>query len=283
MRLSMRRQATGHARQLARSRKRRSAAPDRESQPERDANGEGAKAGDSRRRASALLLLAFAVVFIGLRVGSLTHKSATFDEPIHLTAGYLAAAAGDYRVDPSHPPFVRIWAALPLLVMSGVRADTSQIDRLSDEAWLQDAYRFSSHFLYREHDADRLLQPARFMMVLWGVGLGILLFFWAHEWLGFTPAAIALAFYTIEPNIAAHARAQNVTVSLEQLDGHCTMFVTDDGCGFDTTAPSRRSGLGLVSLSERVHMLGGDFVVTATPQAGTRIAVSLPTGELHAS
>ena len=84
-------------------------------------------------------------------------------------------------------------------------------------------------------------------------------------------------------NIAAHARAQNVTVSLEQLDGHCTMFVTDDGCGFDTTAPSRRSGLGLVSLRERVHMLGGDFVVTATPQAGTRIAVSLPTGELHAS
>ncbi|HEX5109014.1 MAG TPA: tetratricopeptide repeat protein [Vicinamibacterales bacterium] len=210
----MRRQATGHARQLARSRKRRSAAPDRESQPERDANGEGAKAGDSRRRASALLLLAFAVVFIGLRVGSLTHKSATFDEPIHLTAGYLAAAEGDYRVDPSHPPFVRMWAALPLLVMGGVRADTSQIDRLSDEAWLQDAYRFSSHFLYREHDADRLLQPARFMMVLWGVGLGILLFFWAHEWLGFTPAAIALAFYTIEPNIAAHARLVTTDVGV---------------------------------------------------------------------
>jgi tetratricopeptide (TPR) repeat protein len=201
----MRRQETLHARQPVRSRKRRSASPGREL-PQQSSNSDGARAGDSRRRASALLLLAFAVVFIALRVGGLTRKSATFDEPIHLTAGYLAVAEGDYRVDPSHPPFFRMWAALPLLAMSGVRADTSQIDRTSAEAWLLDAYRFSSQFLYREHDADRLLQPARFMMVLWGVALGILLFCWAHEWLGFTPAAIALAFYTIEPNIAAHAR-----------------------------------------------------------------------------
>src|SRR5262245_36481883 len=84
-----------------------------------------------RPRASAAILIAFSVVFIALRAGSLTRKSATYDEPLHLTAGYLALAEGDYRVDPSHPPFVRMWAALPLLAMDDVKADASQIDRSS--------------------------------------------------------------------------------------------------------------------------------------------------------
>ena len=86
-------------------------------------------------------------------------------------------------------------------------------------------------------------------------------------------------------NVAAHARARNVTVSLDQRDGHLKMQVTDDGCGFDPTATTRRSGLGLVSLAERVRMLGGELVVSAAPDAGTRLAVSLPVpmGESHAS
>jgi signal transduction histidine kinase len=84
-------------------------------------------------------------------------------------------------------------------------------------------------------------------------------------------------------NVATHARARNVTVSLDRLDGHLTMQVTDDGCGFDPQATRRRSGLGLVSLAERVRMLGGELAIAAAPDAGTRLAVSLPTGEPHAS
>ena len=48
------------------------------------------------------------------------------------------------------------------------------------------------------------------------------------------------------------------------------------------TAKSGRKGLGLVSLKERVHMLGGALDVTAARGAGTRIAVMLPTGESYA-
>jgi signal transduction histidine kinase len=84
-------------------------------------------------------------------------------------------------------------------------------------------------------------------------------------------------------NVATHAHARNVTVSLDRLDGHLTMQVTDDGRGFDPTATPRRTGLGLVSLAERVRMLGGELAVTAAPDAGTRLAVSLPIGEAHAS
>src|SRR5882724_6604469 len=56
------------------------------------------------------------------------------------------------------------------------------------------------------NDADRLLYLARFMIVLLGVLLGVLLFCWTHERFGFWPAIIVLGLYTIEPNLLAHAR-----------------------------------------------------------------------------
>lgn len=98
--------------------------------------------------------------------------------------------------------------------------------------------------------------------------------------------SLALCLYRIAQealrNVATHAQARNVTITLEQLDGHVTMDVADDGCGFDPTAKTRRLGLGLVSLNERVHMLGGALDVTAARGAGTRISVTLPTGESYA-
>jgi 4-amino-4-deoxy-L-arabinose transferase-like glycosyltransferase len=162
---------------------------------------------ESRWRIIAILAL-FAVSFTSLRVASYIQTSATWDEPIHLTAGYAALAHGDFRVDPSHPPFVRMWAALPLLAMPGVTMNTSTVDHAPAETWLADdqPYRFARAFMYGENDADRMLYAARFMIVLLGVAAGLVLFFWCHEWLGMRAAIFALAFYTVEPNIAAHSQ-----------------------------------------------------------------------------
>lgn len=60
-------------------------------------------------------------------------------------------------------------------------------------------------FLYQGNAGDELLYPARFMISLVGVLLGVLIFCWARELMGFWPAVFALGFYTIEPNILAHA------------------------------------------------------------------------------
>jgi 4-amino-4-deoxy-L-arabinose transferase-like glycosyltransferase len=116
-------------------------------------------------------------------------------------------AAGDYRVETTHPPFMRMWAALPLLFMRDIRLDTSVIDRTEPSAWLSGstAFDFSTKFLYVDNDADRLLSAARFMIVICGILLGVLVFSWTYEWLGFMPAVWALVFYTLSPNLAAHA------------------------------------------------------------------------------
>jgi tetratricopeptide (TPR) repeat protein len=158
-----------------------------------------------RTRTIALVLAAFAIVFVALELNAYTRKSATWDEPMHLTSGYAALTARDHRIDPSHPPLVRMWAALPLLFTDRPALDTSAIDRTPPATWVQQAYAFAHRFLYVDHDADRLLYRARFMIVLLGVLLGVLLFCWVYEWLGVAPAAIALVLFVLEPNIAAHA------------------------------------------------------------------------------
>ena len=158
-----------------------------------------------RRAQIAFVLVLFALTFGLLQWFGYTQKSATFDEPIHLASGYAALANGDYRYEGTHPPFMRMWAALPLLFMDDVRLDTSVIDRTPPREWVSGgtAFTHATKFLYIDNDADRLLNAARFMIVLCGIGLGILVFAWAYEWLGLAPATGATALYAISPNVLA--------------------------------------------------------------------------------
>ncbi len=79
-------------------------------------------------------------------------------------------------------------------------------------------------------------------------------------------------------NIAAHATATNVTVTLRaQVD--VELHVADDGTGFsvpglDALANSGR--LGLAAMTDRVQALGGELEVRSAPGAGTRIIARLP-------
>src|SRR5262249_40315470 len=122
-------------------------------------------------------LAVFAVVFIGECVFSYTQKSATWDEPIHLADGYASLFRHDYRYDPEHPPFLRMFAALPLVSLPEVRFDTTAIDRDIPENWaITDLYAHAHQTIYVDNDADRMLYRARFMIVCLGVLLGGLLF-----------------------------------------------------------------------------------------------------------
>ena len=127
----------------------------------------------------AIILSTFGLVFAFLTVSSYVRKSATWDEPQQLVSGYAALKLGHYRLDPEHPPLARMWAALPLLLTDDVRLRTTR------PSWQAgDAYAFGHAFLYLDNDADRLLYRARFMIVLLGVLLGVLLFAWARELVG---------------------------------------------------------------------------------------------------
>ncbi|HYU57770.1 MAG TPA: PAS domain-containing sensor histidine kinase, partial [Actinomycetota bacterium] len=80
-------------------------------------------------------------------------------------------------------------------------------------------------------------------------------------------------------NVAKHARASHVWVSLGESDGRVTLLVRDDGVGFDPSrvAESTRNGhFGLLGMRERVEMAGGTWAVAAGPDGGTLVSADVP-------
>jgi PAS domain S-box-containing protein len=79
-------------------------------------------------------------------------------------------------------------------------------------------------------------------------------------------------------NIVKHARTNEATVELSGNDGFVDLLVYDAGVGFDTNAVNHESGLGLVSMRERLRPIGGAIHIESAPSLGTRIHVSAPAG-----
>ncbi len=173
----------------------------------------------------ALTLLAFAIVFIALQVFSYLQKSAVYDEPIHLTAGYSALVRHDYRNGPDNLPLMKMLSALPLLFMPGVNLNAVTLDDPGPPEPSSAKYWGLAHqFIYVDNDADRLIYAARFMMVLLGVALGVLLFFWLYEWQGFMAAILGLALYTVEPNLLANSSLATTDFGVALLIFGCLYF-----------------------------------------------------------
>jgi signal transduction histidine kinase len=97
--------------------------------------------------------------------------------------------------------------------------------------------------------------------------------------LGDLPAAVEVAAYRIASealaNVARHARAARVEVTLRRDGGALVVGVADDGRGIPADAPA---GVGLVSLRERAAELGGSCTVECPPDGGTVVRAVLPAG-----
>lgn len=94
------------------------------------------------------------------------------------------------------------------------------------------------------------------------------------------PKNIALSIYrTVQEslcNIAKHACAQRVTVSLSANETCLHLVVEDDGVGFDAAGPRDKAGLGLSSIRERVRLVHGTYRIRSEPGKGTTIKVTVP-------
>lgn len=148
----------------------------------------------------AAVVVAALAAFVALSVASLRTKSATFDEGAHLPAGYTYWALGDYRLNPEHPPLIKLLAAAPLrLLPVTLRAD--------DVTWqTRRQWEFGRRFLYHWNDADRLLLFGRLPIVALAALLGLAVFGWARALYGPTAALLALGFCLLSPDVLAHGQ-----------------------------------------------------------------------------
>lgn len=78
-------------------------------------------------------------------------------------------------------------------------------------------------------------------------------------------------------NVARHADAGRVVVSLSYLGDTVTLDVDDDGIGFRAPAATGvDGGFGLPGMRERIVAVGGRLDVESTPGEGTTVAATVP-------
>jgi signal transduction histidine kinase len=83
-------------------------------------------------------------------------------------------------------------------------------------------------------------------------------------------------------NVARHAHATRVDISIRETAGGISMRIEDDGSGFDVagkTCAKTHNRLGLVGMRERIEMVGGVFSLTSAPGRPTTVQVEIPAGK----
>jgi two-component system sensor histidine kinase UhpB len=106
----------------------------------------------------------------------------------------------------------------------------------------------------------------------------------ASATIGLLPLSLELTLYRILQesltNVARHAQASSVKVSLDRIGKMITLSVADDGRGLqgDPNELSKPGNLnmGLKSIRERAEMLHGDCFIRSVDRGGTLIEVRVP-------
>jgi len=77
-------------------------------------------------------------------------------------------------------------------------------------------------------------------------------------------------------NVARHASATRVEVTLRQVRQSLELTIRDDGRGFDPGRLKDAETLGLAGMQERASLVGGDLTIESRPGEGTRVRFRLP-------
>jgi signal transduction histidine kinase len=88
--------------------------------------------------------------------------------------------------------------------------------------------------------------------------------------------AIFRSFQETLTNIARHAHATEVEVSLEPGNGYAVLRVHDNGRGISPEQTTSIKSLGLAGIRERVRTFSGEFTIAGVPGQGTTVFVKIP-------
>jgi len=77
-------------------------------------------------------------------------------------------------------------------------------------------------------------------------------------------------------NVQKHSGTRRALVQLDENSGSLRLRVSDHGSGFDPATSEPQQGLGLLSMQERLHSLGGELFVHSRVGGGTCIEACIP-------
>lgn len=170
--------------------------------------------------------------------------------------------------------------------LSNKAGDSDEVAELSamqrDTVALAEGVRNVSHDLHPSalHHAGLVTALGEFCLQF-GRLHSLAITFSAAPDLGHIDGTEALCLYRVVQealhNVAKHAQAREVRVSLTRNGGVVDLSIVDDGKGFDAAGTREHAaGLGLISIDERVRLLSGQMVLDTRPGIGTRLSVSIP-------
>ena len=194
------------------------------------------------------------ILFLIQGVSIVRYQAPTYDEAMHLAAGYSYLATGDFRLHRQQPPLIKILLAAPLFLGYRIPFEPPQ------ELWrLRDDYQVGQAFVYGSSlPADRMLAPGRLSNLVLGTLLVGLIGWWADRLWGRLAGFVAIALATVEPNLVCHA-------SLISTDIGSTLFMVltlylvweAAACGsfWPWIATGLAAGLALVSKFSTVTLI----------------------------
>ena len=113
---------------------------------------------------------------------------------------------------------------------------------------------------------------------------GIVTRFNVSDWKEEIDPEIATTIYRVIQealtNVAKHADAKNVEITVKRKEASIEAVIIDDGIGFFPAEVENLSlhghGIGLLGMQERIKLLNGEFLLESKPGEGTRISLTLP-------
>ncbi len=136
-----------------------------------------------------------------LEVRSARGETQTWDEGIHISAGYSYWKLGDFSWNVEHPPLVKMASTLPLVWM-GLTAEPNGADGKR-----KDQVRYGVDFLYKNRrDADSILFAARSANILLTLLFAAAVAWWTRRRYGPWAGLAAAALCAFDPNLMAHGR-----------------------------------------------------------------------------
>jgi signal transduction histidine kinase len=156
---------------------------------------------------------------------------------------------------------------------------------------LDDLAKAAAHVSSSIHDLSHQLHPSRLdtLGLEASIGgfcrefserhkLGVL--FVPHDIQEEIPKDVCLCLYRIVEealqNVLKHSEAEDAKVELSGHYNQIDLCVSDNGSGFTLESVKREAGLGLISMRERVRLVGGHLSVESGPSLGTQIRVRIP-------
>jgi tetratricopeptide (TPR) repeat protein len=126
------------------------------------------------------------------------NDSFTQDEGYHILAGVSYAKRGDFRINPEHPPLVKLWVGT---IISAAGFHLSPFREMHDKADERD---FAEEDIYQHNDPDLVQRRAR--KAMWALNALLLagFAFALRRVFGPVAALCVLSVLVIDPTIAAH-------------------------------------------------------------------------------